>query len=87
MLRLITPLIEDPARYGAAVDPKTSVQELASRLGVDPPSYAITARAPIMIDGSTAIVTVGDRSATGTGTSKKQAEMAAALTLWRDAHA
>ncbi|MGO3220097.1 ribonuclease III [Microbacterium gubbeenense] len=87
VLRLITPLIEDPARYGAAVDPKTSVQELASRLGVDPPSYAITSTGPDHDRRFTAIVTVGDRSATGTGTSKKQAEMAAALTLWRDAHA
>ncbi len=87
VLRLIMPLVEDPARYGAAVDPKTSVQELAARLGVDPPSYAITSSGPDHDRRFTAVLTVGERTASGTGTSKKQAEMAAALTLWREAAA
>ncbi|HLT67172.1 MAG TPA: ribonuclease III [Microbacterium sp.] len=87
VLRLIKPLVEDPARYGAAVDPKTSVQELAARLGVDPPSYAITSSGPDHDRRFTAVLTVGERTASGTGTSKKQAEMAAALTLWREAAA
>ncbi|WP_156761962.1 ribonuclease III [Microbacterium karelineae] len=86
VLRLITPLVDDPARYGAAVDPKTSVQELASRLGVDPPAYEITSTGPDHDRRFTAVVTVGDDSASGAGTSKKQAEMAAALTLWRSLH-
>ncbi|MGO2096232.1 MAG: ribonuclease III [Candidatus Microbacterium stercoravium] len=87
VLRLITPLIEDPARYGAAVDPKTSVQELAARLGVEAPSYVVTSTGPDHDRRLRAVLTVGEYTASGTGTSKKQAEMAAALTLWRDAHA
>ncbi|WP_110588733.1 ribonuclease III [Microbacterium suaedae] len=83
VLHLITPLIEDPARYGAAVDPKTSVQELAAHRGVDPPSYEITSSGPDHDRRFTAVVTVGEDRASGSGTSKKQAEMAAALTLWR----
>ncbi|MGI6877903.1 ribonuclease III [Microbacterium sp. gxy059] len=83
VLRLVAPLLDDPARYGAAVDPKTSVQELAARLGVDPPSYAITSEGPDHDRRFTAVVTVGDHHASGSGTSKKQAEMAAALQLWR----
>ena len=87
VLRLITPLVDDPARYGAAVDPKTSVQELAASLEVDPPRYEITGTGPDHDRRYVAVVTVGEHSATGTGTSKKQAEMAAALTLWRNVHA
>ncbi|WP_260406405.1 ribonuclease III [Microbacterium sp. G2-8] len=83
VLRLIMPLVDDPARYGAAVDPKTSVQELAARLGVDPPSYEITSEGPDHSRRFTAVVRVGEHSASGAGTSKKHAEMAAALTLWR----
>lgn len=85
--RLMTPLIEDPDRYGAAVDPKTSVQELAARLGAAPPTYEVTAEGPSHDRRFTAVVRVGDRTATGQGTSKKQAEMAAALRLWREAQA
>ncbi|MFZ2964100.1 MAG: ribonuclease III, partial [Rhodoglobus sp.] len=33
VLRLVQPLLEDPSRFGAAMDPKTSLQELAVRLG------------------------------------------------------
>src|SRR5690606_18265439 len=74
VLRLIKPLVEDPPRYGAAVDPKTSVQELAARLGVDPPSYAITSSGPDHDRRFTAVLTVGERTASGTGTSKKRSE-------------
>ncbi|OCG75307.1 ribonuclease III [Microbacterium sediminis] len=85
--RLITPLVEDPERYGAAVDPKTAVQELAARWGVAPPSYEVTAEGPSHDRRFTAVITVGDHQASGQGTSKKQAEMAAALRLWREAQA
>ena len=33
VLRLIAPLLADPNRFGAAMDPKTSLQELSARLG------------------------------------------------------
>jgi ribonuclease-3 len=80
--RLVEPLLADPDRYGAAVDPKTSLQELAAQLGMTPPVYSVTASGPDHDRLFTATVTVGDASTTGTGTSKKHAEMAAALQLW-----
>lgn len=86
VLRLITPLVDDPARVGAAVDPKTSVQELAARLGAEPPRYDITSEGPDHGRRFTAVVTVAEHSASGQGTSKKQAEMAAARALWADLH-
>lgn len=81
--RLVKPLLADPERYGAAVDPKTSLQELAARLSYGPPSYHVVADGPDHDRVFTATVDVGDISTTGTGSSKKQAEMAAALQSWR----
>ena len=83
VLRLVRPLLEDPERYGAAVDPKTSLQELAARAGVAPPAYVVTSTGPDHDRRFTAMVTCDGVSAEGTGSSKKQAEMAAALTAWR----
>lgn len=80
--RLVVPLLADPDRYGAAVDPKTSLQELAAHLGFPPPTYAVTSTGPDHDRLFTAVVAVDGRSATGTGTSKKHAEMAGALRLW-----
>ncbi|MCR2814383.1 ribonuclease III [Microbacterium jiangjiandongii] len=84
VLRLVEPLLQDPERYGAAMDPKTSLQELAARNALSPPVYAIEASGPDHDRVFTASVTVGDLTAAGSGTSKKQAEMAAALTAWRE---
>ncbi|GLK24887.1 ribonuclease III [Microbacterium thalassium] len=84
VLRLVQPLLDDPERVGAAVDPKTTLQELVARLGAPPPQYEVTASGPDHNRSFTATVTAADAQATGTGTSKKQAEMAAALTAWRD---
>ncbi len=84
VLRLIAPLLADPDRSGAVVDPKTSLQELAARLGLTPPSYDVVATGPHHSRQFTATVSVGEHSKTGIGTSKKQAEMAGALALWRD---
>lgn len=82
VLRLVAPLLADPERYGAAMDPKTSLQELAAQLSVAPPVYAVSAEGPDHNRVFTATVTVGDESRSGTGSSKKQAEMAGALALW-----
>jgi ribonuclease III len=82
VLRLIDPLLSDPDRYGAAVDPKTALQELAARSGALPPSYEVSFTGPDHSRIFTATVTVGDMFTEGTGTSKKQAEMAAALRAW-----
>jgi ribonuclease-3 len=83
VLRLTEPLLADPERYGAAMDPKTSLQELAARLGSTPPQYSIDSTGPDHDRLFTATVIVGDVRTTGGGTSKKTAEMAAALTAWR----
>ncbi len=83
VLRLVAPLMADPDRYGAAMDPKTSLQELAARLGLSAPVYAVTAEGPDHNRVFTATVAVGTTSGSGVGSSKKHAEMAAALTLWR----
>ncbi len=82
VLRLTKPLLADPERYGAAMDPKTSLQELAARLGATPPQYSIEASGPDHDRRFTATVAVGDVRMTGNGTSKKTAEMAAALNAW-----
>ena len=82
VLRLVAPLMADPERYGAAMDPKTSLQELAARLGLEPPRYVVEAEGPDHNRVFTATVTVGGTARTGTGTSKKHAEMAGALAVW-----
>ncbi|WCD92282.1 ribonuclease III [Microbacterium sp. nov. GSS16] len=83
VLRLTAPLLADPERYGAAMDPKTSLQELAARLGATPPMYSIESDGPDHHRVFTATVRVGDLTSSGVGTSKKTAEMAAALNAWR----
>lgn len=83
VLRLIDPLLADPARFGAAMDPKTSLQELVASLGRSAPVYEVVDAGPDHSKVFTATVVVdGEGIATGTGTSKKQAEMAAALSAW-----
>lgn len=84
VLRLVSPLMDDPERYGAAMDPKTSLQELAARLGHSAPTYSVEAAGPDHHRVFTATVTVGEVARTGNGSSKKQAEMAAALAVWRE---
>lgn len=83
VLRLTAPLLADPERYGAAMDPKTSLQELAARLGSTPPKYSVEASGPDHERRFVAAVTVGDVTMSGNGSSKKTAEMAAALSAWR----
>ncbi|QTV79648.1 ribonuclease III [Microbacterium sp. NIBRBAC000506063] len=84
VLRLTTPLLADPERYGAAMDPKTSLQELAARRSVAPPEYSVEASGPDHARTFTATVVVGPVTSTGMGTSKKAAEMSAALTAWHE---
>jgi len=83
VLRLLAPLLADPERYGAAMDPKTSLQELAARLSLSPPVYTVTAEGPDHHRRFTATVSVGEVTSTGEGSSKKQAVMAGALAVWR----
>ncbi|MBX3092633.1 MAG: ribonuclease III [Cryobacterium sp.] len=83
VLRLIRPLMETPDRFGASMDPKTSLQELAAGLGLGLPRYDVTDSGPDHSKRFRATVMVGGTGiATGDGSSKKHAEMAAALTAW-----
>ncbi len=87
VLRLIQPLLEDPDRFGVAMDPKTSLQELSARLGRGLPVYAVSDSGPAHSKQFVATVSLGDEVvASGTGTSKKQAEMSAALEAWTLLH-
>ncbi|MDO7882526.1 ribonuclease III [Salinibacterium soli] len=83
VLRLIRPLLDNPERFGAAMDPKTSLQELAARVGRGLPSYQVKDSGPDHSKRFHATVLLGGTAvATGSGSSKKQAEMAAALEAW-----
>jgi ribonuclease-3 len=83
VLRLIAPLLADPERFGAAMDPKTSLQELSTRTGRGLPVYEVRDSGPDHSKRFHATVVVGGSPiATGDGSSKKQAEMAAALAAW-----
>jgi ribonuclease-3 len=83
VLRLIGPLMADPSRFGASMDPKTSLQELAAARG-EVPSYSVEHSGPDHAREFTATVRVGALiEATGTGSSKKHAEIAAALAAWQ----
>lgn len=80
VLRLVGPLLDDPGRAGAALDPKTALQELAASQGRGAPVYAVDATGPDHARTFTATVRIDDEPiAEGSGTSKKIAEMAAAL--------
>ncbi|MEO6941755.1 MAG: ribonuclease III [Terrimesophilobacter sp.] len=83
VLRLIRPLMDNPDRFGAAMDPKTSLQELAAARGMGLPHYDVTDSGPDHSKRFRATVVLGgERVASGDGTSKKHAEMAAALSAW-----
>ncbi|HEU0257555.1 MAG TPA: ribonuclease III [Microbacteriaceae bacterium] len=80
VLRLVTPLMRDPARFGAAMDPKTSLQERVAQLGGEAPEYEVVGTGPDHDRTFHATVTVpGVVVGRGEGSSKKHAEMAAAL--------
>lgn len=79
VLRVIEPLMADPDRFGAAMDPKTALQELAAERGKPQAVYTVTSSGPDHNRNFHALVEVmGLVSACGDGTSKKHAEMAAA---------
>jgi ribonuclease III, bacterial len=83
VLRLIEPLLDDPGRFGAAMDPKTSLQEAAAQHGAPAPVYAVTNSGPDHNKVFHATVRIpGLITAEGEGSSKKAAEMSAALTAW-----
>ena len=87
VLRLVRPLADDPARFGAAMDPKTSLQELAAHRNLGAPVYEISDSGPDHLKRFHAVVKLGATPvAEGEGSSKKAAEMSAALTAWTELH-
>ncbi|WP_109474758.1 ribonuclease III [Ornithinimicrobium cavernae] len=81
---LLDPLMEHTASLGAALDWKTSLQELASTEGPISPSYQIAEDGPDHDKVFTATAVVDDEVlGTGVGRSKKAAEQKAAEAAWK----
>jgi ribonuclease-3 len=76
---LFDPLLEDAAGRGAALDWKTSLQELAAEHGLGIPAYTVDEEGPDHAKQFTAQVLFQGRSwGSGSGGSKKEAEQRAA---------
>ncbi|MGL6234307.1 MAG: ribonuclease III [Segniliparus sp.] len=83
VLHLCAPLLSRAARLGAGLDWKTSLQELCARRGLRPPVYEVTEAGPDHEKLFTAIVLIEEKSlGTGSGRTKKEAEMKAAGHAW-----
>lgn len=84
VLRLLGARLDEAPRMGAALDWKTSLQELCATLGVSAPRYTVTASGPDHAKEFTATAMVSDEPrGTGSGRSKKEAEQRAAEEAWR----
>jgi ribonuclease-3 len=82
--RLVDPTLALAADLGAGLDWKTSVQELAARLGLGAPEYEVDSEGPDHARTFTArLVLDGVVRGTGTGTAKKIAEQEAAAAAYR----
>ncbi len=82
---LLDPLMAESAHWGAALDWKTSLQELASAGDLGGPEYQVGSEGPDHDKTFTARVLVGDEViGQGEGTSKKAAEQAAAQQAWEE---
>ena len=82
--RLFDPLMAESAGRGAALDWKTSLQELTAALGLGVPDYVIDDAGPDHAKTFTAwVVVAGVRYGGSDGRSKKQAEQRAAAAAWR----
>jgi ribonuclease-3 len=74
----------ESAGRGAALDWKTSLQELTAALGLGVPDYVIEDSGPDHAKTFTAwVVVAGERYGGSEGRSKKQAEQRAAAAAWR----
>src|SRR5689334_9795733 len=83
--RLFDPLMIDAAGRGAALDWKTSLQELTAGLGLGVPEYRIDEAGPDHAKTFTAwAVVAGERYGGSDGRSKKEAEQRAAEAAWRE---
>jgi ribonuclease-3 len=82
--RLFDPLMAESAGRGAALDWKTSLQELTAALGLGVPDYVIEDAGPDHAKTFTAwVVVAGSRYGGAEGRSKKEAEQLAAAAAWR----
>lgn len=83
VVTLCEPLLSRAAGLGAGLDWKTSLQELASELGIGVPSYVITADGPDHAKSFVAeVVFQGRVWGRGEGQAKKAAEQSAADHAW-----
>ncbi|MXW94624.1 MAG: ribonuclease III [Acidimicrobiaceae bacterium] len=76
--RLLGPRLEAAASDPGHADFKTRLQELAARLGVDPPAYDVTTTGPAHRTSFEAEVRAGGAGGTGRGSTRKDAEQQAA---------
>ncbi|SIN37810.1 RNAse III [Micromonospora cremea] len=82
--RLFDPLMAESAGRGAALDWKTSLQELTAAQGLGVPEYRIEGTGPDHLKTFTAwVVVAGNRYGGAEGRSKKEAEQRAAEAAWR----
>ncbi len=81
---LFDPLLDDAAQRGAALDWKTSLQELTATLGLGVPEYVITFDGPDHARTFAARASVaGELFDECTGRNKKEAEQQAAASAWQ----
>jgi ribonuclease-3 len=82
--RLFDEVMRAAPGYGAALDWKTSLQELTALRGLGVPEYAITSAGPDHAKSFTAAAVVGSQTYdVRPGRSKKEAEQSAAEAAWR----
>jgi ribonuclease-3 len=82
--RLFDPLLAESATRGAALDWKTSLQELGAARGLGAPVYEVLDDGPDHAKTFTAVVKLGGTvHGRGSGRTKKAAEQEAAETAWR----
>ncbi|MFC7402668.1 ribonuclease III [Citricoccus sp. GCM10030269] len=81
--RLVVPLFQDKLAMGAGTDWKTHIQEAAATGGLGSIEYSIDSTGPDHDKVFTATLLIGGKAyATGTGSSKKEAEREAAAQSW-----
>jgi ribonuclease-3 len=86
--KLFDPLMADAAGRGAALDWKTSLQELTAALGLGVPEYRIEDTGPDHAKTFTAWAVVNHQMFGGVdGANKKEAEQRAAEAAWRELQA
>ena len=84
---LFDPLMQAATEEGAALDWKTSLQELTAARGLGVPDYVVGESGPDHAKSFTAEAVIqGTPYGEGSGRSKKEAEQQAAEAAWRDLH-